>query len=147
MPSFAPGKEPHYYVPGIAGFSLAAALKPDSVKAKIGATLYRMVLSPDGSMILANSYSGGILMNSVYTDPRFKDTTFAAFRARLPQEVLARTLMLNLVTPDSTTQPDFAANVLKALNGVLSVKAALGEIQSLFDVKEAESWRALLGTR
>jgi hypothetical protein len=46
MPPFVAGRQPHYYVPGIAGFSLAAALKPDSARARIGAALYRSMLSP-----------------------------------------------------------------------------------------------------
>jgi hypothetical protein len=116
-------------VPGVAGFSLAASLKPDGVKAGIGVALYRLVLSPDGSKSLAKGDSGGILVNGVYSDPRFKDTTYTAWRANLARGALSEWVMLNLVMPNSTTQPDFAANVQKVSERVLPVKGALVEIQ------------------
>lgn len=143
LPSFVPGKTPHYYVPGIAGLSLAAALKPDSAKAKIGAALFRLVLSPEGSLVVADNYGGAILSRGLYESARFKETRFGALRANLAQQVLPRTQMLNLVVADSTTQPGFRAAVQKALAGQASTKAALAEIQQLFTVKEEEAWRNL----
>ena len=143
VPSFVSGKTPHYYVPGLAGLSLAAALKPDSVKAKIGAALYWLVLSPEGSLIVADNYGGAILSKGVYESPRFKETRFGALRATFAQQVLGRTQMLNLVVADSTTQPGFRAAVMKALSGQAATKAVLAEIQQLFDLKEEEAWRNL----
>jgi hypothetical protein len=143
LPSFVAGKPPHYYVPGIAGLSLAASLKPDGTKAQVGAALYRSVFSPEGSLVVANTYSGAILSRGLYEDPRFKDTRFGALRAGFAQQILSKTVMLNLVVADSTTQPGFAEAVVKALSGTLAPKAALAELQQLFTVKEEEAWRTL----
>jgi ABC-type glycerol-3-phosphate transport system substrate-binding protein len=143
LPSFVAGAAPHYYVPGIAGLSLAASLEPGGSRARIGAALYRLVLSPEGSLVVADNYGGAILSRGLYESPRFKETRFGALRATLAQQVLPRTQMLNLVVPDSTTQPGFRAAVTKALSGQVSTKAALAEIQQLFDVKEEAAWRTL----
>jgi ABC-type glycerol-3-phosphate transport system substrate-binding protein len=126
MPPFVAGRQPHYYVPGVAGFSLAAALKPDSAKARIGAALYRLMLSPEAALLVASTYSGAILVKDLYASPGFKETPFGANRADFASQVLGRTVMLNLVTSDSTTQPDFLAHVGKVLNGEVPVKAARG---------------------
>jgi ABC-type glycerol-3-phosphate transport system substrate-binding protein len=143
LPAFATGRPVHYYIPGIAGFSLAATLKPDGAKAKIGAALYQLMLSPEAAVLVAATYSGAILVKDLYANPRFKETPYGALRADFAQQVLAKTVMLNLVTSDSTTQPDFAAAVGKVLAGELPVKAGLAAIQQLFDQKEEAAWRTL----
>ena len=143
LPSFVAGRAPHYYVPGFAGLSLAAALTPESPKARIGAALYRRVLSPEGSLVVADAYGGAILSRGLYDDPRFKETRFGALRATFAQQVLARTQMLNLVVADSTTPPEFRAAVQKALVGQASTRAVLAEVKQLFDAKEEAARRTL----
>jgi hypothetical protein len=142
-PGFVAAKPAQYYVPGIAGFSLAALLKPDSMKAKIGAAYYRLLFTPDASLLVADNYSGAILTRGLYTDPRFSDTRFAAQRSTFAEQVIARAVIKSLVVADSTTQPDFAKEVQTVLAGDASVKSGLAALQELFSAKEDEAWRTL----
>ena len=90
LPAFVPGKTPNYYEHEYSGYALSALLKPDDMRARVGAAFYKEMLSPDSLIARANEYSGAILAKAVYTDPRFKDTTFGPVRAKLPEQVISR---------------------------------------------------------
>jgi ABC-type glycerol-3-phosphate transport system substrate-binding protein len=137
LPGFVPGKAPHYFEPELAGYSLSALLKPDEPKTRIGVAFLRHLLAPDNAMLLANEYSGAILVRGVYEDPRFKDTTFGAARARLPEQVIARIVLI----PTGANPYDFNAQINKVLAGELSIGAALAEAQQLFNTQEEEARR------
>jgi maltose-binding protein MalE len=138
LPSFVPGRQPHYYLPGIAGYSLSALLKPDDPKTRLGVAFYRHLLAPERAMALADQYSGAILLKSVYSDPRFKGTRFGAVRAKLPEQIISKTLMLTMAA-----DLDFGAQYNQVIAGELSIKAALGDMQQQFTAREEEARRAL----
>ena len=47
MPAIVPGKTPSYYEHEYSGYALSALLKPDDMKARIGAAFYKEMLTPD----------------------------------------------------------------------------------------------------
>lgn len=137
MPSFVTGKAPNYYEHEIAGYALSALLKPDDPKAKIGAAFIRDLLTPEGARALATEYSGAILSKNVYADPSFKDTTFGATRAKLPEQIISKMVLMNMAAPPG----DFGAHVTKVVNGELSIKAALQDMQQLYTANEETARR------
>lgn len=137
MPAFAAGKTPNYYEHEIAGYALSALLKPDDPKAKIGAAFFRDLLTPSGARALANEYSGAILSKNVYADPTFKDTTFGPVRAKLPEQIISKMVLMTMAAPPG----DFGAHVTKVVNGELSIKAALQDMQQTYTTKEEEARR------
>jgi ABC-type glycerol-3-phosphate transport system substrate-binding protein len=137
MPAFVNGKTPNYYEHEVAGYALSALLKPDDPKAKIGATFFKDLLSPEGARALANEYSGAILSKSVYADPSFKETTFGAVRAKLPEQIISKMVLMTMAAdPGAVT-----AQVTRVVNGELSIKAALQDMQQTFTAKEEEARR------
>ncbi len=137
MPAFVNGKSPNYYEHEIAGYALSALLKPDDPKAKIGAAFFRDLLTPEGARALASEYSGAILSKDVYSDPSFKDTPFGAARAKLPEQIISKMVLMTMAA-----QPgDFGAHVTKVVNGELSIKAALQDMQQTYTAKEEEARR------
>lgn len=137
MPAFVPGKTPNYYEHEVAGYALSALLKPDDPKAKIGATFFKDLLSPEGARALANEYSGAILAPSVYADPSFKDTKFGTVRAKLPEQIISKMVLMTMAAVPS----DFGMHVTRVVNGELSIKAALQDMQQTFTAKEDEARR------
>ena len=137
LPGFVPGKAPHYFEPELAGYSLSALLKPDEPKTRIGAAFLRHLLAPDNAVLLANEYSGAILVRGVYEDPRFKDTTFGAARARLPEQIISKIVLI----PTGANPYDFGTQINKVVAGELSIRAALAEAQQLFTTQEEEARR------
>jgi ABC-type glycerol-3-phosphate transport system substrate-binding protein len=137
MPAFSAGKTPNFYEHEIAGYALSALLKPDDAKARIGATFFKDLLSPDGARALANEYSGAILAKSVYADPGFKDTKFGPVRAKLPDQIISRMLLMTMAADPGA----FGMHVTRVVNGELSVKAALQDMQQTYTAKEDEARR------
>jgi ABC-type glycerol-3-phosphate transport system substrate-binding protein len=137
MPAFVAGKAPNYYEHQIAGYALSALLKPDSPKAKLGVAFYRDLLSPEGMRSLANEYSGAMLARSVYADPGFKDTTFGPIRAKLPEQIISKMVLMTMAANPEA----FGAHLTRVINGELSVKAALSEMQQLYVQQEDEARR------
>jgi ABC-type glycerol-3-phosphate transport system substrate-binding protein len=136
LPGFVPGKVPIYYEPQLAGYSLSALLKPEDVKARIGAAYYRHLLSPENAIMLANEYSGCILIRGLYESPAFKQSTFGTVRADLPQTTIARIVLIH-----TGADPGFGTQLNKIIAGELSIKAALAEMQQLYSVAEEEALR------
>jgi ABC-type glycerol-3-phosphate transport system substrate-binding protein len=137
MPAFVAGKTPNYYEHEYSGYALSALLKPDDVRARIGAAFYRELLSPDWLIIRANEYSGAILAKAVYSDPRFKDTRFGAVRAKLPEQVISRMIFMTMAVRPETFQP----YIDKVIRGEASIKSALAEAQQQFQAQEDEARR------
>ncbi|MGH2352562.1 MAG: ABC transporter substrate-binding protein [Chloroflexota bacterium] len=139
LPAFVPGKQPHYYLDGLNCMTLTAALDPDDVKAKIGAAYFRLLFSAENRMrTQANDYSGAILNYKLYTDPQFKETRFGAIRGpEFVEKVIKRTVTLN---PAASPGPGPQWN--KVLNGQLSIKAALAELQQVHQTAEDEALRS-----
>lgn len=137
MPPFVAGKTPSYYEHEYSGYAISALLKPDDMKAKIGAAFYKEMLSPDGLIQRANEYSGAILAKGVYADPRFKDTKFGAIRAKLPDQVISKLKFMTMAVRPEEGQ-DF---INKVINSQTSVKSALAEMQQQFQNKEDEARR------
>jgi ABC-type glycerol-3-phosphate transport system substrate-binding protein len=137
MPAFSAGKTPSYYEHEYSGYALSALLKPDDMKARIGSEFYKTMLSSDGLIQRANEYSGAILAKGVYSDPRFKDTTFGPIRAKLPDQVISKLRFMTMAVRPEEGQ-DF---INKVINGQASVKAALGEMQQHFQNKEDDARR------
>jgi hypothetical protein len=136
LPAFVPGRQPRYYLPSIAGFSVSRLLAPDDPKARVGAAFYRQLYTLDSAIDFANDYSGAILIRGMYADPRFKSTTFGPVRATLPETTIARSL-----TMSNAADPGFMPQVNKVLGGELSVKAALAEMQQKYTAAEDEAQR------
>jgi ABC-type glycerol-3-phosphate transport system substrate-binding protein len=137
LPGFVPGKAPNYFEPELAGYSLSALLKPDEPKTRIGVAFLRHLLAPDNAMLLANEYSGAILVKGVYEDPRFKDTTFGAVRARLPEQIISKIVLI----PTGANPYDFGTQINKVVAGELSIRAALAEAQQIFNTQEDDARR------
>ena len=137
MPAFTPGKTPSYYEHEYSGYAISTLVKPDDVKAKIGAAFYKELLSVDALIGRANEYSGAILAKAVYTDPRFKDTTFGAVRAKLPEQIITKLKFMTMATRPEEGQ-EFITNVIQ---GKTSVKQALIEMQQQFQNKEDDAHR------
>ncbi len=137
LPAFVPGKTPSYYEHEYSGYALSALLKPDDMRAKVGAAFYKELLSPDALIGRANEYSGAILAKAVYTDPRFKDTKFGSIRAKLPDQVISKLRFMTMAV-----RPEEGQNfITKVINGQASVKSALGEMQQYFQNKEDDARR------
>jgi ABC-type glycerol-3-phosphate transport system substrate-binding protein len=137
LPGFVPGKAPKYYLPSIAGFSISKLVAPDAPAAKIGAAFYRHLYTLDSAIDFANDYSGAILIKGMYADPRFRSTTFGAVRASLPDQIINKTLTLN-----NAADPGFMPQVNKVINGELSIKAALADVQQVYAAAEEEAQRS-----
>ena len=137
LPAFVAGKAPTYYEHQIAGYALSALLAPDSPKARIGAAFYRDLLSPEGMRALANEYSGAMLARSVYTDPGFKDTAYGPIRSKLPEQIISRMVLMTMAANPEA----FGAHLTRVVNGELSVKGALTEMQQLYTQQEDEARR------
>jgi hypothetical protein len=135
MPAFVAGKTPTYYEHEYSGYALSALLKPDDVKARIGAAFYKELLSPDSLIARANEYSGAILAKGVYADPRFKDTTFGAIRAKLPEQVISRMVFMTMAVRPEGLQ-EHLDGVVK---GQTSIKTALANAQQKFQTQEDEA--------
>jgi ABC-type glycerol-3-phosphate transport system substrate-binding protein len=137
MPGFVPGKAPNYYEHEYSGYAITSLLKPDDVRARIGAAFYRELLSPDWLIARANEYSGAILAKGVYADPRFKDTTFGAVQAKLPEQVISKMVFMTMAVRPEEAQTE----INKLIAGQSSVKAVLAELQQQFSSKEDEARR------
>jgi ABC-type glycerol-3-phosphate transport system substrate-binding protein len=135
LPGFTPGKAPNYYEHEYSGYALSALLKPDDMRARVGAAFYRELLSPDSLIARANEYSGAILAKAIYSDPRFKDTTFGPIRAKLPEQVISKMLFMTMAVRPEQAQ----AYLDKVVNGETSLKSALAEMQQFFQTKEDEA--------
>ncbi len=139
LPAFVPGKTPNYYEHEYSGYALSALLKPDDMKARVGAAFYKELLSPDWLIARADEYSGAILAKAVYTDPRFRQTKFGEVRAKLPEQVISRLKFMTMAA-----RPEEGQQFIdKVINGELSVKSALAEMQQYFQSKEDEARRAM----
>ena len=139
LPSFVPGKQPTYYVDGLNCMALTAALRPDDVKAKIGAAYMRLLFSDENRLkTQANDYSGAILNYKLYSHPKFKETRYGAIRGtEFVDKVLKR-----LVTLNPAAAPGPVPQWNKVLNGQLSIKAALAELQQVHQTAEDEALRS-----
>jgi ABC-type glycerol-3-phosphate transport system substrate-binding protein len=137
MPGFVPGKPPNFYEHEYSGYALTSLLKAQDVKARIGAAFFSELLSPDWLIVRANDYSGAILAKGVYSDPRFKDTTFGAVRAKLPEQVISRMIFMTMAVRPEEAQ----AEINRVIAGETSLKAALTELQQQFSTKEDEARR------
>jgi hypothetical protein len=78
-----------------------------------------------------------MLARSVYTDPGFKDTTFGPIRARLPEQIISKMVLMTMAANPEA----FGAHLTRVINGELSVKAALSEMQQLYVQQEDEARR------
>jgi ABC-type glycerol-3-phosphate transport system substrate-binding protein len=134
MPSFVPGKKPHYFQTAISGWALSALLKPGDQKTKASADFLRHMVSPAEAIAKADVYSGAILIQGVYTSPAFKSTTFGPVRGFLPSEVIANTLTL-----DMAVEPGFSSQMGKVIAGTMTIQAALADMQQQYSSKEAEA--------
>jgi len=138
MPAFVSGKQPNYYLVGFSGMALSSALKPDDVRAKIGAAYYKFVYTAENRIkTQANEYSGAILNYDVYAHSEFKNTKFAPVRQDFVEKVIKRTVL-----PNPAASPGVAAQWTKILNGELGIPAALAEIQQVHQTAEDESLRS-----
>jgi ABC-type glycerol-3-phosphate transport system substrate-binding protein len=137
MPAFVAGKTPNYYEHEYSGYALSALLKPDDMKAKVGAAFYKELLSADSLIARANEYSGAILVKGVYTDPRFKDTKFGPIRAKLPEQVISKMIFMTMAVRPET----FQAQIDGIIAGKQSIKAALADAQQQFQNQEDEARR------
>jgi ABC-type glycerol-3-phosphate transport system substrate-binding protein len=139
LPAFVPGKQPNYYLDGLNCMTLTAALRPDDVKAKIGAAYMKLLFSEENRMrTQANDYSGAILNYKLYTDPKFKETKFGAIRgAEFVEKVIKRTVALS-----PAASPGPGPQWTKVLNGELGIKAALAELQQVHQTAEDEALRS-----
>jgi ABC-type glycerol-3-phosphate transport system substrate-binding protein len=138
LPGFVPGRQPAYFEPELAGYSLSSLLTPNDPKTTLGIAFLRHLLSPDNALLLANEYSGCILIKGLYEDPRFKQTTFADARARMPEQWINRIVLIPAAGANSY---DFQQHINKVVAGELSISAALAEAQQAFNVKEEEARR------
>lgn len=139
MPGFVTGKPPNYFTGGVSGWSLSPLLKADDAKARIGALLYRELATPDALVDRANEYSGALMARGVYTDPRFKQTRFAASRARFPEQVISKIKLMTMAA-DPGAVDGFVAKVVA---GQLSIKASLAKMQQQFTAQEEERRRTM----
>jgi ABC-type glycerol-3-phosphate transport system substrate-binding protein len=139
LPAFVPGRPPHYYLDGIHCLTLSAALKPDDPRARIGAAYLKLLFSAENRMrTQANDYSGAILNYKLYADPKFKETRFGAIRgSEFVDKVIKRTVILN-----PAASPGPGPQWTKVLNGQLSIKAALAELQQVHQTAEDEALRS-----
>lgn len=139
LPAFVPGKQPNYYLDGLNCMTLTAALRPDDIKAKIGAAYFRFLFSTENRIkTQANGYSGAILNYKVYTDPRFKETRYGAIRGtEFVDKVIKHTVIMN-----PAASPGPGPQWTKVLNGQLSIKAALAELQQVHQTAEDEALRS-----
>lgn len=135
-PAFVAGKQPKYYVASVPGYSLSALLKPEDVKAKIGAALFRHLYTAASAITFANEYSGAIAIKGLYGDQKFRETRYGAGRATLDRDVIAKTVMLS-----PAADPGFGADLNKVIAGQLSVKPALSEMQQKYNAAEEEAQR------
>jgi ABC-type glycerol-3-phosphate transport system substrate-binding protein len=137
MPAFVTGKQPNYYLVGFSGMALSAALRPDDMRAKIGAAYYKYVYTAENRIrTQANEYSGAILNYDVYTRPEFKSTKYAPVRQDFVEKVIKRTIM-----PNPAASPGVGAQWTKILNGQLGIKSALAELQQVHQTAEDEALR------
>jgi ABC-type glycerol-3-phosphate transport system substrate-binding protein len=134
MPSFVPGKAPHYFQTAISGWALSALLKPGDEKTKASADFLRHIISPAESIAKADVYSGAILIQGVYTSPAFKTTTFGPVRTSLPNQVIANTLTMGMAV-----EPGFSTQMGKVIDGTMTIQAALADMQQQYSSKEAEA--------
>jgi len=134
MPSFVPGKSPHYFQTAISGWALSALLKPGDEKTKMGAEFLRHIVSSEEAIAKADVYSGAILIQGVYTSPAFKGTKFGPVRANLPDQVIAHTL-----TMDMAVEPGFSMQMNQVIAGTMSIQTALAEMQQVYSGKEEEA--------
>lgn len=139
LPAFVSGKQSIYFEPELAGYSLSALLKPDDPKTRLGVAFLRHLLAPDNALLLANEYSGCILIKGLYEDPRFKQTTFGDARAKMPEQWISRIVLLPSAGANSY---DFQQYINKVVAGELSISAALADAQQAFNVKEEEARRS-----
>ena len=139
MPAFVAGKQPNYYVDSFSGFTVTAALKPDDVKAKIGAAYLKFTYSAENRIkTQANDYSGAILNFKVYSDPKFKETRYGAIRGTdFVEKVIKRIVIMN-----PAAAPGPGPQWTKVLNGQLSIKSALAELQQLNQAAEDDALRS-----
>jgi len=137
LPGFVQGKSPIYYEPELAGYSLSALLKPAEPKTQVGAAFFRQLLSPEGVLTFANEYSGAILINGLYTDPRFKTTKFGAVRSWMPD------MISKLVLTPTAADPGFSGQLTKVFAGQMSIQAALAEMQQLYSAAEDKAQQAM----
>ncbi|MGH2370887.1 MAG: hypothetical protein ACRDI2_22140, partial [Chloroflexota bacterium] len=137
LPAFVAGKTPNYYEHTVSAYALSPLLRPDDMASKIGAAFYRELLSPDGLIVRANEYSGAILVKGLYTDPRFKDTTFGPVRAKLPEQVISKMRFMTMAVRPEEAQTE----INKVIAGETGIKAALAALQQQFSVGEEEARR------
>jgi hypothetical protein len=137
MPGFVPKKDPIYYEPELAGYSLSALLKGQEMKIRIGAAFLDQLLSPNGVIGIADQYSGAILVNGLYSETRFQQTKFGAVRAWMPQ------MISRLVLVNTGADPGFDTQLNKVLAGQMSIQAALAEMQQIYSAKEEQAQRAM----
>jgi ABC-type glycerol-3-phosphate transport system substrate-binding protein len=134
MPSFVPGKKPHYFQTAISGWALSALLKPGDEKTKAGVAFLQHLYTPEEAMSLATQYSGAIFIQGVYSSPAFKSSTFGPLRANLPDQIIANTLTL-----DMAVEPGFSSQMGKVIAGTMTIQAALADMQQQYSSKEAEA--------
>jgi ABC-type glycerol-3-phosphate transport system substrate-binding protein len=134
MPSFVPGKTPHYFQTAISGWALSALLKSGDEKTKAGADFLRFLYTPEEAMALATQYSGAIFIQGVYNSPAFKSSTFGSLRTNLPDQVIANTLTL-----DMAVEPGFSTQMGKVIAGTMTIQAALADMQQQYSSKETEA--------
>jgi ABC-type glycerol-3-phosphate transport system substrate-binding protein len=134
MPSFVPGKTPHYFQTAISGWALSALLKSGDEKTKAGADFLRFLYTPEEAMALATQYSGAIFIQGVYNSPAFKSSTFGSLRTNLPDQVIANTL-----TMDMAVEPGFGSQMGKVIAGTMTIQAALADMQQQYSSKETEA--------
>jgi len=138
-PGFVPGRPQHFFENGISGYALSALLRPDAPKARIGAAFYRELLSPDSALIRAENYSGAILIKGLYLDQRFKQTAFYAARAKFSDQVISKIKIMNM----AANPVNITIYVNKIIDGQLSIKSALLDMQQKFTSEEEEARRNL----
>ena len=73
LPGFVSGKQPRYYLPSIAGFSVSRLLPPDDPKVKVGTAFYRQLYTLDSAIDFANDYSGAILIRGHVRRPSLQE--------------------------------------------------------------------------
>jgi ABC-type glycerol-3-phosphate transport system substrate-binding protein len=139
LPAFTAGKSPNYFLTGFSGLTITAALKPDDVKARIGAAYLKHTFSAENRLkTQANDYSGAILNYAVYADPKFKETRYGAIRGQdFVEKVIKRTVIMN-----PAAMPGPGPQWTKVLGGELGIKAALAELQQIHQQAEDEALRA-----
>jgi hypothetical protein len=78
-----------------------------------------------------------MLARSVYTDPGFKDTAYGPIRGKLPEQIISKMVLMTMAANPEA----FGAHLTRVVNGELSVKGALTEMQQLYTQQEDEARR------